>query len=101
MPCIAESEEDRLLMWQAREQMSECQSREGASIKHDVSVPVAAVPQLIAEGIAAAKKVVPDIRPVPFGHIGRRQYPFQFQPAGRRRRQGLHGRRAAGARCGL
>ncbi|MBU1175253.1 MAG: FAD-binding oxidoreductase [Alphaproteobacteria bacterium] len=80
---IAESEADRLLMWQAREQMSECQSREGASIKHDVSVPVAAVPQLIAEGVAAAKKVVPDIRPVPFGHIGDGNIHFNFsQPAG-------------------
>ncbi len=80
---IAESEEDRLLMWQAREQMSECQSKEGASIKHDVSVPVAAVPQLIAEGIAAAKKVVPDIRPVPFGHIGDGNIHFNFsQPVG-------------------
>ena len=80
---IAESEEDRLLMWQAREQMSECQSREGASIKHDVSVPVAAVPQLIAEGIAAVKQIVPDIRPVPFGHIGDGNIHFNFsQPEG-------------------
>ena len=80
---IAESEEDRILMWQAREQMSECQSREGGSIKHDVSVPVAAVPRLIEEGIAAAKKVVPDIRPVPFGHIGDGNIHFNFsQPVG-------------------
>ena len=80
---IAESEEDRLLMWQAREQMSECQSKEGASIKHDVSVPVARVPQLIADGIAAAKAVMPEIRPVPFGHIGDGNIHFNFsQPVG-------------------
>ena len=80
---FAESEEDRLLMWQAREQMSECQSREGASIKHDVSVPVARVPQLLAEGIAAAEKAEPGIRPVPFGHIGDGNVHFNFsQPVG-------------------
>ncbi len=80
---IAESEEDRQLMWQTREQMSDCQTREGASIKHDVSVPVAAVPRLIERGIAAAKKVVPDIRPVPFGHIGDGNIHFNFsQPVG-------------------
>ncbi len=67
---VAESEADRRLMWQAREQLSDCQTLEGASIKHDVSVPLTAVPRLIAEGIAAAERVVPGIRPVPFGHIG-------------------------------
>src|SRR5690606_944953 len=38
---LAEAESDRQLMWAAREQMSDVQSREGASIKHDVAVPIA------------------------------------------------------------
>ena len=75
---IAESLADRTRMWAFREQMSECQSREGASIKHDVSVPIAAVPALIAEGIAAAEKLVPGIRPVPFGHMGDGNIHFNF-----------------------
>jgi D-lactate dehydrogenase (cytochrome) len=70
-------------MWAFREQMSEVQSKEGASIKHDVSVPIAAVPQLIAEGIAAAERLVPGIRPVPFGHMGDGNIHFNFsQPVG-------------------
>lgn len=80
---FAESLADRTRMWAFREQMSEVQSREGASIKHDVSVPIAAVPQLIAEGIAAAERVSPGIRAVPFGHMGDGNIHFNFsQPAG-------------------
>jgi D-lactate dehydrogenase (cytochrome) len=80
---MAESLEDRTRMWAFREQMSEVQSKEGASIKHDVSVPIAAVPQLIAQGIAAAERVSPGIRPVPFGHMGDGNIHFNFsQPSG-------------------
>jgi FAD/FMN-containing dehydrogenase len=70
-------------MWAVREQMSEVQSKEGASIKHDISVPIAAVPQLIAEGTASAEKVVRGIRPCSFGHMGDGNIHFNFsQPAG-------------------
>ncbi len=80
---FAESLSDRTRMWAFREQMSEVQSKEGASIKHDVSVPIAAVPQLIAEGSAAARRLVPGIRPVPFGHMGDGNIHFNFsQPLG-------------------
>lgn len=75
---VAESEADRTLMWAAREQMSDVQSREGASIKHDVSVPIAAVPRLLAEGIAAAERVVPGIRACAFGHMGDGNIHFNF-----------------------
>ncbi|WP_417580189.1 FAD-binding oxidoreductase [Pelagibacterium sp.] len=75
---IAETLSQREMMWAAREQMSEVQSREGASIKHDVSVPVAAVPELIARGSMAARKVVDGIRPVPFGHLGDGNIHFNF-----------------------
>lgn len=80
---IADSLKQREAFWLAREQMSEVQSREGASIKHDVSVPVAAVPELIARGTEAAQRVVPGIRAVPFGHLGDGNIHFNFsQPEG-------------------
>ena len=80
---IAESEADRTLMWAAREQMSEVQSRDGASIKHDVSVPVGAVPELLAQGIAAVEAVIPGVRPCPFGHMGDGNIHFNLsQPVG-------------------
>lgn len=80
---VAESEADRILMWAAREQMSEVQSKEGASIKHDVSVPIGAVPELIARGSAAVERAIPGVRPCPFGHMGDGNIHFNFsQPAG-------------------
>jgi D-lactate dehydrogenase (cytochrome) len=48
----------------------EVQRHEGGSIKHDVSVPVAAVPDFIAEANAAVAALLPEARPVPFGHLG-------------------------------
>ncbi|WP_404405800.1 FAD-binding oxidoreductase [Pelagibacterium halotolerans] len=75
---IAESLAQREAMWRAREQMSEVQSREGASIKHDVSVPITAVPALIERGSKAVAGIVEGIRPVPFGHLGDGNIHFNF-----------------------
>ena len=63
--------------------MSDVQTREGGSIKHDVSVPVAAVPELIERGVARVVAMVPGVRPVPFGHLGDGNLHFNFsQPVG-------------------
>jgi D-lactate dehydrogenase (cytochrome) len=56
--------------WKLRDEMSSAQKPEGGSIKHDISVPVAAVPDFIAEANAAVIKLIPGARPVPFGHLG-------------------------------
>ena len=80
---MAQSSADRAGLWAFRENMSDVQTLEGASIKHDVSVPIAAVPRLVAEGSAAAERVMPGIRPCPFGHMGDGNIHFNFsQPIG-------------------
>ncbi|MBR0993518.1 FAD-binding oxidoreductase [Bradyrhizobium japonicum] len=56
--------------WKLREEMSWAQKPEGGSIKHDISVPIAAVPAFIDEANAAVVKLIPGARPVPFGHLG-------------------------------
>jgi D-lactate dehydrogenase (cytochrome) len=56
--------------WKLRDEMSSAQKPEGGSIKHDISVPVAAVPAFIEEANAAVIKLIPGARPVPFGHLG-------------------------------
>ncbi|PPQ14658.1 hydroxyacid dehydrogenase [Bradyrhizobium sp. AC87j1] len=56
--------------WKLREEMSSAQKPEGGSIKHDISVPIAAVPEFIEEANAAVVKLIPGARPVPFGHLG-------------------------------
>ncbi len=67
---IAASLSQRQAFWKLRDEMSAAQKPEGGSIKHDVSVPVAAVPAFIAEADAAVVKLIPGSRPVPFGHLG-------------------------------
>jgi FAD/FMN-containing dehydrogenase len=67
---IAANLSQRQGFWKLRDEMSAAQKPEGGSIKHDISVPVAAVPDFIAEADAAVVKLIPGSRPVPFGHLG-------------------------------
>jgi len=67
---IAANLSQRAAFWKLRDEMSGAQKPEGGSIKHDISVPVAAVPALIEEANAAVVKLIPGSRPVPFGHLG-------------------------------
>jgi FAD/FMN-containing dehydrogenase len=67
---IATNLTQRAAFWKLRDEMSAAQKPEGGSIKHDISVPVAAVPAFIAEADAAVVKLIPGARPVPFGHLG-------------------------------
>src|ERR1700760_2915767 len=67
---IAANLSQRSAFWKLRDEMSAAQKPEGGSIKHDISVPVAAVPAFIAEANAAVVKLIPGSRPVPFGHLG-------------------------------
>ena len=67
---IAANLSQRQAFWKLRDEMSAAQKPEGGSIKHDISVPVVAVPAFIAEADAAVVKLIPGARPVPFGHLG-------------------------------
>jgi D-lactate dehydrogenase (cytochrome) len=67
---IASNLSQRQGFWKLRDEMSAAQKPEGGSIKHDVSVPVVAVPAFIEEANAAVVKLIPGSRPVPFGHLG-------------------------------
>jgi FAD/FMN-containing dehydrogenase len=63
---LAQGEE----LWRLRMLMSEVQKLEGGSIKHDVAVPVARVPELVARANQLVELMIPGARPVPFGHLG-------------------------------
>jgi FAD/FMN-containing dehydrogenase len=67
---LAESLAQRDALWKLRESVPEAQRAEGASIKHDVSVPVAALPGFMAEATAAVLAIVPAGRMVAYGHVG-------------------------------
>jgi FAD/FMN-containing dehydrogenase len=67
---IASSLAQERELWRLRELMSEVQKHEGGSIKHDVAVPVAQVPEFIARANQLVELMIPGARPVPFGHLG-------------------------------
>ena len=82
---IAANLSQRLAFWKLRDEMSAAQKPEGGSIKHDISVPTAAVPDFIADANAAVVKLIPGARPVPFGHLGDGNIHYNVsQPAGAR-----------------
>jgi len=67
---IATNLEQAKALWHLRAMLAEVQRFEGGSIKHDVSVPVAAVPDFLEAASAAVSAMIPDCRPVAFGHLG-------------------------------
>ena len=67
---IAESLDQAKAFWRIREMFGEVQRHLGGSIKHDISVPIAAIPAFIEEANAAVIKLIPGARPMPFGHVG-------------------------------
>jgi FAD/FMN-containing dehydrogenase len=80
---LSASEQQRLALWKLREEHSEAQRLAGASVKNDVSVPVPAIPELLARAEAAGRAVMPGVRVVPFGHLGDGNIHFNFvQPEG-------------------
>jgi FAD/FMN-containing dehydrogenase len=80
---LAGSLGQRADLWKLREMLSEVQTHEGGSIKHDVSVPLQAVPEFLKRAIAKVEEMVPGCRPVPFGHLGDGNIHFNVsQPVG-------------------
>jgi len=66
------------------------QKQEGGSIKSDVSVPVAHVPEFIRRAGEMVEGLVPGARPVPFGHFGDGNIHYNIsQPVGAERQEFL------------
>ena len=56
--------------WTLRESFSEAQKGAGGSIKHDISLPIARIPEFLVRAAEVVERVCPGARPVPFGHFG-------------------------------
>ncbi len=67
---VAASDSQRDNLWRLRHSISEAQKLAGASIKHDIAVPVSRIPVFLDRADAAVQAAVPGVRPVPFGHLG-------------------------------
>ncbi len=67
---IAQSVSQQKEFWRLREDMSPAQKLEGGSIKHDISVPIASIPDFISEAAKIIETISPGARIVCFGHMG-------------------------------
>ncbi len=57
-------------MWKLRESVPEAQRHHGPSLKHDISVPVSSIPELIERGTELVCRLAPEGDPVSYGHMG-------------------------------
>lgn len=67
---IAASEAQADALWAIREGVPEAERREGPAVKHDIALPVAAVPAFMAATGAALAHAAPGARVFAFGHLG-------------------------------
>ncbi|MGI9384941.1 MAG: FAD-binding oxidoreductase [Methyloligellaceae bacterium] len=67
---VASSGEQARRLWAIREEQADAQKPAGASIKHDVSVPISRIAEFLAQADAALEEAYPGIRHVSFGHVG-------------------------------
>jgi len=67
---VAQSLAQSQAFWRIRERIPEGQAREGANLKHDIALPLAAIPDFAADAGQAIDRVLPGARLVVFGHLG-------------------------------
>jgi FAD/FMN-containing dehydrogenase len=78
---VARNARDREAFWKLRETIPEAQRRDGGSLKHDISVPVASIPDFIERGGRWIADNVPDGRLVSYGHVGDGNLHFNLNQA--------------------
>jgi D-lactate dehydrogenase (cytochrome) len=78
---LARSGREREALWKLRETIPEAQRLDGASLKHDISVPVAALPEFVERASQWVRANVPDGRLVAYGHVGDGNLHFNLNQA--------------------
>ena len=78
---LAGSSAERASLWRLREEQSEAQKREAASVKNDISVPVSKVAEFLVRAGAACECQFPGVRVIPYGHMGDGNIHFNLLPA--------------------
>ncbi len=80
---IAESGQQAADFWRLREALPEAQKYAGASIKHDISVPISRIADFLDDASAKVEAAVPGLRVCAFGHLGDGNIHFNLcQPEG-------------------
>ena len=77
---LAASEAQAEAFWKLRDSISEAERAEGPALKHDISVPVSAMPEFCVEAARAVEARYPGARAIAFGHLGDGNVHFNVQP---------------------
>ncbi|WP_439898019.1 FAD-binding oxidoreductase [Aquabacterium humicola] len=67
---VAESLAQSAALWHLRESIPLAQAEEGLNVKHDIALPVSAIPAFCERTDAALREAYPGVRLVNFGHLG-------------------------------
>ncbi|HEY5102102.1 MAG TPA: FAD-binding oxidoreductase, partial [Steroidobacteraceae bacterium] len=78
---IVQSERERTQLWRLRESVPEAQSRDGASLKHDISLPITVLPQFVERAGAWLEAHVSEARLIAYGHVGDGNLHFNLNQA--------------------
>jgi len=76
---IAASEAQAEAFWKLRETIAEGERAAGPALKHDISVPVSAMPAFVESAAAAVENRFAGTRVVAFGHLGDGNIHFNVQ----------------------
>jgi FAD/FMN-containing dehydrogenase len=80
---IAQSLQQARAFWYLRESIPLAQAQAGLNIKHDIALPVSAIPGFVAEMDGALDAYLPGIQVIDFGHLGDGNLHYNVQaPAG-------------------
>ena len=77
---VASSLEQAKAMWHLRESIPMAQSVQGPNIKHDIALPISAIPAFVERTDAALRHAFPGVRLVNFGHLGDGNLHYNVQP---------------------
>ena len=77
---IASNEAQAEALWKLRETIAEAERVDGSAAKHDVSVPVSAMPDFLIAARAAVEARFAGARVIAFGHLGDGNIHFNVQP---------------------
>jgi FAD/FMN-containing dehydrogenase len=80
---IAKSSAEAEKFWRLRHSIAESEKKEGASLHHDISVPIARMDEFLQRGEQLVGTLYPTARLVAFGHVGDGNLHYNVaQPAG-------------------
>ncbi len=76
---VATSVQQARALWHIRESIPLAQAQEGLNLKHDISLPISAIPGFVQATQAALQAAHPGVRLVNYGHLGDGNLHFNVQ----------------------